>query len=78
MTERQEQMIYDEGYRKGYEKGKADRPRGKWIDEKEVRPPFDVKIYKCSACGIYADAILASMYKFCPNCGSDNRGEYNE
>ena len=41
MTERQEQMIYDEGFRRGYEKGKADRPKGEWIPCEERLPSED-------------------------------------
>ena len=65
MTEQQEQMIFNEGYRRG----KADRPRGKWEE-------INVKEYKalCSNCGTWS----VVMGNFCPNCGADMRGEDDE
>ena len=40
--ERIEQMAYDIGYQRGYEKGKADRPQGEWIPCSE-RLPEDIR-----------------------------------
>lgn len=76
--ERIEQMAYDIGYQRGYEKGKADRPQGKWL-------PFefgDERWHKCSCCGTadkYIEYVqrpngtvgkLVSIRNFCPNCGA--------
>ncbi len=78
MTERQEQMIYQEGYRKGYEKGKADRPRGEWIHLWDA--PDGTYKGRCDKCGFVRFFIEGhdAQYKFCPQCGADMRGEDNE
>ena len=39
--ERIEQMAYDIGYQRGYEKGKADRTSGEWISCSERLPRWD-------------------------------------
>ena len=49
----------------------SERKRGKWIKESLVTTNY---LYKCSACKKYSRA----MYDFCPNCGSDMRGEEDE
>ena len=80
--ERIEQMAYDIGYQRGYEKGKADRPQGEWL-------PFefgDERWHKCSCCGTadkYVEYVprpngtvgkLVSIRNFCPNCGARMKG----
>lgn len=47
------------------------RMRGKWID---VTKTGGAELWKCSECG---ELELENSY-FCPNCGSDMRGEDNE
>lgn len=78
--ERIEQMAYDIGYQRGYEKGKADRPRGEWI--------VNISDYEsiCSACGaketefIYGTEMWYGLgeSKFCPNCGAHMKGADDE
>ena len=55
------QYAYDQGFKSGYELGKEERPRGKWlfIDEEW----FD---WKCSICGNES----VHSYNYCPNCGA--------
>lgn len=47
------------------------RMRGKWIN---VTKTGGAELWKCSECG---ELELEDSY-FCPNCGSDNRGEDDE
>lgn len=63
--ERIEQMAYDIGYQRGYEKGKADRPQGEWID-------IDTILFKaqCSSCRTWSDV----MGNYCPWCGAHMKG----
>lgn len=64
--------VYSTAYKSGYEKGKADRPQGKWIEQEDC--------WQCSVCGdeyvleVGVKPIDAKM-NFCPNCGSRNRKE---
>ena len=51
---------------------KPERKKGEWIKEHEEW--FTDYPYKCTNCGEYSRA----RYHFCPNCGSDNRGEQDE
>ena len=62
------QRAFDEGY----ERGKADRPRGKWIIEK------DVNGYTYGRCSICSMKQYAGQINFCPNCGADMRGADDE
>ena len=61
--ERIEQMAYDIGYQRGYEKGKADRPQGVWIPCSERLPRIgehhisEPCLVYCK-CGAYAFAEL--------------------
>ena len=72
--ERIEQMAYDIGYQRGYEKGKADRPRGEWI--------VSCKDSICSICGKdEAEFICGTedwygygLSNYCPNCGARMKG----
>ena len=54
-----------------------ERKRGKWIDPSEKGVyRFDNKAYaECSVCG--KKEFLGWLKNFCPNCGSDMRGEKN-
>ena len=47
------------------------RMKGRWID---VTKTGGAELWKCSECG---ELELEDSY-FCPNCGSDNRGEDDE
>lgn len=53
--------VYSTAYKSGYEKGKADRPQGEWIDFKNG--------WKCNAC----EKWNSEKSNFCPNCGADMR-----
>ena len=48
-----------------------ERKKGKWIDDPDG--------YKCSACGAYFEIECGDgEMNFCPNCGSDMRGNQDE
>ena len=81
MTERQEQMIYDEGRRRGFKDGYeacrdeiaekmkevADRPKGEWIEGK-----YDLMCSNCENTQEY------EKFPYCPYCGADMRQTENE
>lgn len=67
--ERMIQEAYDNGYLRGYEKGKADRPSGEWIEAEEDWR-HQIEFWRCSECG----HATSTMYNFCSNCGADMRG----
>ena len=80
MNERQEEYVFHEGYKRGYEKGKADRPKGEWtihFDKVEngMGGTYRERRWYCSACGIWQ---TYGETDFCPNCGCDMRGEDDE
>ena len=58
MTEKQEQMIFNEGYRRG----KADRPKGEWREGK-----YDLMCSNCENTQEYG------KFPYCPYCGADMR-----
>ena len=68
------QRAFDEGY----EKGKADRPQGKWIDMGDFE--------KCSVCKgthlkefqSYYGKVTWVKTPYCPNCGAKMDGERKE
>lgn len=48
------------------------RKTGKWFPDNRPGGGFGV----CSSCGFPSEAFAADvLYKFCPNCGADMRGE---
>ena len=57
----------DKLWRNAYERGKADRPQGEWIEQEDC--------WQCSECGdeyvleVGVKPIDARMH-FCPNCGA--------
>ena len=59
-----------------------DRKKGKWIPHSETCREYigtvlvrvDYDYWFCDACG-YRVEKGQPMYKFCPNCGADMRGE---
>lgn len=69
----------EEAYERGYTAGQmAERKTGKWTHAWGT----DDNIWKCSECGFEIDTSgwvdpveYLEMFKFCPNCGSDNREE---
>lgn len=59
-----------DAFMRGYEKGKADRPRGKWHHIQSV----------CYGGGTMNEVVCSKCHEhyilptnFCPYCGSDNR-----
>lgn len=72
MTDRYEEFVFREGFRRGYEKGKADRPRGEWLE----RNSGFLWWIRCSACD--HKFFHGDKTNFCPQCGADMRGEDNE
>ena len=49
-----------------------ERKRGKWLADNRPGGGFWV----CSCCKFPSEAFAANvLYKFCPNCGADMRGE---
>jgi len=48
----------------------ADRPKGKWKSVKASIYPYGYDV-ECSVCGHKMGSSFG--YKYCPNCGSDNR-----
>ena len=70
--ERMIQEAYDNGYLRGHEKGKYDRPKG----EMKSMGTY----YKCSVCGSeFMDEItFMGELNYCPACGADIRGADDE
>ena len=76
----------DKLWHTAYERGKADRPQGEWIEES-----YDGRIYglyrimfKCSTCGYVpmhrGEPIMptSKTLRFCPNCGARMKGAADE
>jgi len=64
---------------KAYELGKADRPKGHWI--KEENPNLGVclkEVYVCSNCNVAVGCQYFVRRSFCPNCGADMRGGWDD
>ena len=61
------QRAFDEGY----EKGKADRPQGEWIDEHE--DGHGSWVGTCNQCG-----EENHVDNYCPNCGCRMKGADDE
>ena len=77
MNERYEEYVFREGFRRGYEKGKANRTKGEWREERNWRTASFYSV--CSECGYFDDERDdLTAYNFCPYCGADMRGEDNE
>ena len=52
-----------------------ERKRGRWLPDNRPGGGFWV----CSECKFPSEAFAADvLYKFCPNCGADMRGEQDE
>ena len=72
--------VYSTAYKSGYEKGKADRPQGEWIDaEIPLESGGSMPIQVCNLCKtFYPLAHTGGGYHFCPNCGSRMKGADDE
>ena len=55
----------------------SERKKGKWISVHPLQSD-DPSAYMRSECKIGMWEIMPSMYHYCPNCGSDMRGERND
>lgn len=56
-----------------------ERPHGKWIrteHDKKGEHPETARWYKCSVCNVYNRVNL--IFKYCPECGADMRGEAHD
>ena len=82
--ERIEQMAYDIGYQRGYEKGKADRPQGEWIRDMYWSRGAGMGeeygfFYKCSLCEYEVEnGYTRCSFNFCPHCGARMKGADDE
>lgn len=57
-------------WKEAYEQGKADRPKGEWVNvSKSMKYRFAPDYYKCSNC----DFSFVTQLPFCPSCGADMR-----
>jgi len=52
-----------------------ERKKGRWIPHKSIFGGPDEKVYECNQCGYN---IGFHTENFCPNCGTDMRGEQDE
>lgn len=76
MNERYEEYVFREGFRRGYEKGKADRPKGEWIMHIDDLFPCE-STQECSVC--HAEQLInGNDDNYCPNCGADMRKREGE
>lgn len=62
-------------WKNAYERGKADRPQGEWIDaEIPLECGGSMPIQVCNLCKtFYPLAYTGGGHRFCPNCGADMR-----
>ena len=76
--ERVIQEAFDNGYLRGYEKGKADRPQGEW----KVRGNPKRNLWECSLCRctIYSESERDrnEFHKWCGRCGARMKGAGDE
>lgn len=59
---------FEQGYVQGYEEGKNDRPKGKWITV-NLQQENDGGAFMCSCCK-ERSWDYGNSYHFCPNCGA--------
>lgn len=53
----------------------AERKKGRWLPDNIV----DESYWVCSCCKFPSEAFAANvLYKFCPNCGADMRGDQDD
>lgn len=70
----------DKLWKNAYERGKADRPQGKWVDaEIPLESGGSMPIQACSLCKtFYPLAYTGGGHRFCPNCGAKMKGADDE
>lgn len=83
---------YENAFEHGYTEAESEyreileRKRGEWIERNVTQDRRDAKIQewqsaKCSVCGKYHTTpymYYFTNYDYCPNCGSDMRGDTDE
>lgn len=73
-----------DAFMRGYEKGKADRPQGKWIRDRYWSRGIGMGeeygfFYKCSLCEYEVEnGYTRCGFNFCPYCGSMMKGADDE
>ena len=67
-------------WKKAYERGKADRPSGEWVDaEIPLESGDTMPIQVCNLCKtFYPLAYTGGGHHFCPNCGAKMKGADDE
>ena len=70
----------DKLWKNAYERGKADRPQGEWIDaEIPLESGGSMPIQACNLCKtFYPLAYTGGGHRFCPNCGAEMKGADDE
>lgn len=70
------QRGYEQGYHEGMKIGKTLNPKinqGEWIIADKVLDYY----HECPFCH-WQNEVTELLENFCPNCGADMRGEYND
>ena len=62
----------DKLWKNAYERGKADRPQGEWIEQEDDYHHY----WECSECGMGVG--LDDIRNYCPNCGARMKGADDE
>lgn len=80
---------YDRGFIAGYEKGKAERPQGEWVDQeyrrylpRDAEPDYNDDTYDEKTHSVMSTHIVCSncgserkfYHNFCGNCGAEMKG----
>ena len=69
----------DKLWKNAYERGKAGRPQGKWIDAEIRHEDGVLPIQVCSECKtFYPLEYTGGGHRFCPSCGARMKGADND